>query len=128
MRESQRRGAAALLLLLYLPSCTYWRPVTTPLAELTSSSKPPQLVRVTTYAGERLEVEEPRVHADTLIGGSRPDTGWVFLAVADISKVELKKRQPARTALYVVLAVGLVYLIAELCENPDNCSTDDEEE
>lgn len=127
MREPLRRGAAALLLLLYLPGCTYWRPVTTPLIELTSAPQPPPLVRITTVADERLEVEEPRVHRDTLIGGSRPDTGWVYLPLSHIAKVEIRRRQPARTAAYVVLAIGLLYLIAVLCENPDNCSSEEEE-
>lgn len=117
------RAVAALLLTLYLPSCTFWTATETPLPELTATETPPALVRVTTVDGEEFELQDPRVHNDTLIGGAVPDTGWVFLALADISKVEVKQKSVAKTGLAVVLAVGVVVAIAALCKDPDNCTT-----
>ena len=119
-----RRAVAALLLTLYLPSCTFWTATETPLPELTGTATPPALVRVTTREGEEFELQDPRVHNDTLIGGAVPDTGWVYVAVADISKVEVKKKSVAKTGLTVVLVVGLVVAIAALCQNPDNCTSE----
>ncbi len=124
----RRRVVAALLLTLYLPSCVYWTATKTPLPELTGTDTPPALMRVTTLEGEKFELQDPRVHNDTLVGGAVPDTGWVFLALADISKVEVRKKSVAKTGLTVVLAVGLVVAIAALCQNPDNCTSEDGEE
>lgn len=122
----RRRSASAVLLTLHLTGCVTWQATTTPLPDLTSGDKPPASVRVTTTEGEELEVMEPRVHLDSLIGGSKPDTGWVFLALADIDKVEVQKRNVLRTAAGVVFVVGLVWLIAEVCDEPDKCTTEDE--
>ena len=33
------------------------------------------------------------MHNDTLIGGAVPDTGWVFVALADITKVEVREEE-----------------------------------
>jgi hypothetical protein len=117
-----------MLLALHLTSCTFWTATKTPLPELTGGEKPPALVRVETIDGETLELTDPRVHNDTLIGGAVPDTGWVFVALADISKVEVRKKDALKTGLAVVLAAGVVVALAALCKNPDNCTTEDEEE
>ncbi|HQR17269.1 MAG TPA: hypothetical protein PK948_02805 [Gemmatimonadales bacterium] len=121
-----RPPAAALLLALHLTGCVTWQATTTPLPDLTSGDKPPASVRVTTVTGEQLEVMEPRVHLDSLIGGSKPDTGWVFLALADIDRVEVLKRNVLKTAAGVAFVVGLAWLIAEVCDEPDKCTTEDE--
>jgi len=121
-----RRAVAALLLTLYLPSCTFWTATETPLPELTGTATPPALVRVTTLEGEEFELQDPRVHNDTLIGGAVPDTGWVFLALTDIKKVELRKKSALKTGVLVVLAAGLVVAIIAACQNPDNCTSDPE--
>ena len=123
----KHRAVAALLLMTYLTSCTFWTATKTPLPELTGGEKPPALVRVVTTEGETLDLTDPRVHNDTLIGGAVPDTGWVFVALADITKVEVRKKQPLRTAAYVALAVGVVFAIAALCQDPDDCTTEDGE-
>ena len=122
-----RRPTSAVLLVLHLTGCLTWQATTTPLPELTAGAKPPESVRITTVDGEQLEVQEPRVHLDSLIGGSHPDTGWVFVALADIDKVEVQKRNVLKTAAGVVLIVGLVWLIAEVCDEPDKCTTGEEE-
>ena len=122
----RRRAVAALLLTLYLPSCLYWTATKTPLPELTGGEAPPALVRVMTVDGEKLELQDPRVHNATLIGGTVPDTGWAFVALSDIAKVEVKKKNALKTGLAVVLLVGIVVVIAELCQDPDNCSTEEE--
>lgn len=125
-RMFPRRPTSALLLVLHLTGCLAWQATTTPLPELTSGAKPPESLRITTVEGEQLEVMEPRVHLDSLIGGSHPDTGWVFLALADINKVEVQKRNVLKTVAGVVLIVGVVWLIAEVCDEPDKCTTDEE--
>jgi hypothetical protein len=121
-----RRPVSALLLVLHLTGCLTWQATTTPLPELTAGAKPPESLRITTVEGEQLEVMEPRVHLDSLIGGSQPDPGWVFLALANIDKVEIRKRNVGKTALGIVLLIGIVWVLAEVCDNPDNCTTEEE--
>ena len=113
----RRRPIAATLLALYLTSCTFWTVSKTPLPELTGSDTPPALVRVVTIDGEKLELTDPRVHNDTLIGGAVPDT-----------KVQLRKKDALKTGLAVVLVAGVVLAVAALCKNPDDCTTEEEEE
>jgi len=119
-----RRALSVLLLTLYLPSCTFWTATETPLPELTGTATPPALVRITTVDGEVIDLQDPRVHNDTVIGGAVPDTGWVFVAMADITKVEVKEKSVLKTAVGVVGLVGLVWLLVVLCENPDNCTSE----
>jgi hypothetical protein len=111
---------------LHLTGCLTWQATTTPLPELTAGEKPPESLRITTVEGEQLEVMEPRVHLDSLIGGTQPDTGWVFLALANIDKVEVRKRNVAKTALGIVLVVGILWVVTEVCDEPDNCTTEEE--
>ncbi len=122
-----RRPIAAMLLVLHIASCTFWTATKTPLPELTGGEQPPALVRVVTIDGETLELTDPRVHNDTLIGGAVPDTGWVFVALADITKVQLRKKDALKTGLAVVLVAGVVLAVAALCKNPDDCTTEEEE-
>ena len=75
-------------------------------------------MRVVTSDGETLELTDPRVHNDTLIGGAVPDTGWVFVALADITKVQVRKKDAFKTGLAVVLMAGVVLAVAALCKNP----------
>ena len=124
----RRRPIAAMLLALHLTSCTFWTVSKTPLPELTGGDTPPALVRVVTIDGEKLELTDPRVHNDTLIGGAVPDTGWVFVALADITKVEVRKKDALKTGLAVVVVAGVVLALAALCKNPENCTTEDDEE
>jgi hypothetical protein len=124
MRTARRRALSALLLCLYLPSCTFWQTTSTPLPELTGPPDPPPLVRITPVTGERIEVQDPRVHGDSLIGGTIPDTGWAFLALADIKKVEIRKRSVPKTVLAVVLLAGLAYGIAVLCTDVGECTSE----
>ena len=121
-----RRPVAALLLALHIMSCTFWTATTTPLPELTGGDQPPALVRVVTSGGETLELTDPRVHNDTLIGGALPDTGWVFVALADITKVQVRKKDALKTGLAVVVVAGVVLAVAALCKNPDDCTVEDE--
>jgi len=111
-----------------LSACTYWQTVTTPLPELTGGDSPPALLRVTTVYDEVYELSDPRVHNDTLIGGALPEETWTYIALSDITNVAVKKKSVLRTAGAVVLAVGLVWAIVELCEDPDACTSEDLEE
>lgn len=122
-----RRPIAAVLLALHLTSCTFWTVSKTPLPELTGGEKPPALVRVVTINGEKLELTDPRVHNDTLIGGAVPDTGWVFVALADITKVEVRKKDALKTGVAVVVVAGVVLAIAALCNDPGDCTTEEGE-
>jgi hypothetical protein len=117
-----RRAVAALLLTLYLPSCVYWTATKTPLPELTGTGTPPALMRVTTLEGEKFELQDARVHSDTLIGGAVPDTGWAYIAVADISKVEVKKKSALRTIGTGALILALAYGVAVLCTDVGECT------
>jgi hypothetical protein len=105
-----RRAISAVLLVLYLPACTFWQTTNTPLPEITGPPEPAASVRVTTVAGEEIELQDPRVHADTLIGGAVPDTGWVYLPLSDIERVEVKQRSLWKTLVGSVLLVGIALL------------------
>jgi len=107
---------------LTLTACTYWQTVTTPLPELTAGAHPPSLLRVTTADDEVFDLQDPRVHNDTLIGGSVPEEIWTFIALSDITRVEIKKKSVLRTAGAVVLVAGVVTAIVLLCDDPDACT------
>jgi len=124
LRNASRRAVSSLLLVVYLPGCTFWQATSTPLPELTGPPNPPPLVRITPVDGERIEIQDPRVHGDSLIGGTVPDTGWVFIPLADIKKVEIRKRNVPKTALVVVLAAALLYGIAVLCTDAGECTSE----
>lgn len=123
----RRRAVAALLLTLYLPSCVFWSATKTPLPELTGTEAPPALVRVTTTEGSKLELQDPRVHDDTLIGGAVPDTGWVSVALADISKVEVRKKNTLKTIGAGALILALLYGVAVLCLDVGECTSGEED-
>lgn len=120
-----RPALPALLLALCLPACTFWAASTTPLPELTGPPRPVATVRVTTAAGDTLELQDPRVHGDSLVGGSLPDTGWVFLPLASIGKVEVRKKNALRTIGTGALIVALVYGVAVLCTDVGECTSGD---
>lgn len=129
MRRALHRPALDLFLLpaLALAACTFWQATETPLPELTASRHPPSLIRVTTVEGDLFELTDPRVHNDTLIGGSVPDTGWTFIAVGDVTKVELKKKNVWKTVGIGAAVAAVVAAIVVLCDDPDACTSDDEE-
>jgi len=122
-----RPAVAALLLLLYLPSCTFWQATETPLPVLTESEHPPARVRVTTVEAVSYEIVDPRIHNDTLIGGTGADEHWIFLAVADITKVELRQKNFWKTVGIGAGIAALVAAVVVLCGDPDKCTSDDEE-
>jgi hypothetical protein len=123
-RSAARQALAVLLLVMYLPGCTFWQATTTPLPELTGPPNPAPALRITTTDGERVEVQEPRVHLDTLIGGAVPDTGWIYLPLASIRKVESRQRNVLKTIGGIALLVGIVYAIAVLCTDVTECSSE----
>ncbi len=116
------RACAAPLLAASLAACTYWQTVTTPLPELTEGEHPPTLLRVMTVFDEEFELTDPRVHNDTLIGGSMPEEIWTYIALSDITSVAIKKKSALRTAGAVVLVAGLVTAIVLLCDDPEACT------
>jgi len=119
-----RRAISAVLLVLYLPACTFWQTTNTPLPEITGPPEPAASVRVTTVAGEEIELQDPRVHADTLIGGAVPDTGWVFLPLSDIKKVEVRKKNVLKTIGAGALLLGIVVGVALLCTDVGECTSE----
>lgn len=104
----------------------YWSTSKIPLLELTAVDPPLPAVRVQTFDGDQIEVLEPRVHGDSLIGGSKPDTGWIFIPLDSIKRAQVEKRNVLRTAGEALLLGAILYgLLA--CLTSDNCETSDEE-
>jgi len=116
------RTLAAIVVTASLTACTHWQTVTTPLPELTGGKNPPALLRITTVDNEEFELTDPRVHHDTLIGGSLPEEIWTYIALADITRVTVKKKSLLRTAGAVALVAGLVTAVVLLCDDPDACT------
>jgi len=110
------RATAAILLASYLPACTGWHAQsTTPEQVLTT--KHPERVRVTRQDGFRIELLQPVIEADSVVGrdarAAGPDSlkPRVAVALADIRTVELHQTKAAETVL-LVGAVGLLVAAA----------------
>lgn len=109
-----RRLVASLLLAAYLSACVSYQATNQPLAELTASPKPVGRVCITRRNGTRLEVRQPRVTADSLLGmnaASGTDAGRIAIALADIQSAEVKKFDTGKTVALIVILGGTFALM-----------------
>ncbi len=116
----QRRGIAALLLLLWLPACANWQvPGVAPATYI--EAQHPARVRVTTDTS-RVQLDHPWVRADTIVGTRlvtsragimRLDT--VQVAVQQVNRMEVRSGSTGNSLLLVggvVLALAIIGGIA----------------
>jgi len=107
-----RRFGSALFLLLTPLACQSWQAPKQPLPE-TLAAKPNAKYRVTLVQGNRVELANPYLAGDSLIGtviGKVPPEMRRFAApVTDVAAVEVRQVNTGRT---VILAAGVVALVA----------------
>jgi hypothetical protein len=124
---SFRRTISMLLLAAYLPACTAYHLTDMSVAQLTAPPKPVERVRVTKEDGTRVQVWEPRVARDSVIGmkaAPGKDTARVAVSLGDIREVEVQKVDALKTA-GGVLVVGTVlagfFALVLFASCDDNC-------
>ena len=132
MTRYRARAVLLLFLLLNLTACQTWQFVGPVSPGRFVEAEQPDRVRVTVPNGTKVELEEPSVEGDELVGRVNESSFWcrAFLGgytrageaycdrfavrsipLADIFMLELRKPSAGRTALAVLPAVLLVVLL-----------------
>jgi len=104
-----RRLIACLLLPCQLAACTSWK-AQEPAPEQVLANQQPDKLRVTLTDGSRFVLDQPVVLNDTLSGISKGEP--VRIPLADVSRLELRDSDTAKTIGGAVAALGLGILIA----------------
>ena len=104
----------ALAVLVVLAGCTTWR--ATPLSprEVVEGQEPGE-IRITLRSGVQLELSDPVVRNDSIVGNTRP--GIERRALADVRSVDVRVASEVRTLLLFLGAVPVfvvVYVAASL--------------
>jgi len=87
----------ALLLGVSIAACTAYQTLADPAADLAAPAAPITRVRLTLRTGERLDLESPCVHGDSLVG--TPAEGPpVHVALADVAKAQVPRRWKSGSA------------------------------
>ncbi len=123
MHPRYRRAIALVLAPAVITACQTWR-----VAELDPKSlvetKTPSEIRVTTPYGYRIEVAEPYVVGDSILGRKiRRGGPAVAVALADVTRVETRRVNIAGTVGVALLlgAVAAVLVAGAVC-NPSGYS------
>ncbi len=103
-----------------MPACTAYQATQQPLSELTAQPKPAGLVLVKTANGDAIEVRDPRVAGDTLVGlgtstVTRLPVGRVPLD--QVRSVEVKRFSASKTIALVVMTAGVAALVGVMSVN-----------
>lgn len=114
-RPAPFRTTAALLLACYLPACTAWHTQSATPQQVVATKQPRKL-RVVRQDGSRIELLQPRIEGDSLVGTtgvSKPGTPLprVAIALADVKAVEVHEGDAGKT-LVLVGVVGLAMVVA----------------
>lgn len=112
---SARRCLTALLLAAYLPGCTAYHQTATPVAELTAPPKSVARLRVTRLDGSRLQIWEPFVARDSIVGTSTPPgkspRRRAVVALADVQSIAVRKVDAGMTLVGVVGTATVISLL-----------------
>ncbi|MGE5759541.1 MAG: hypothetical protein ACM37V_04175 [Gemmatimonadota bacterium] len=116
-RPAPFRATAALLLACYLPACTAWHTQSTPPQQVIATKQPRKL-RVVRQDGSRIELQQPRIEGDSLVGTTgvaKPGTllPRVAIALADVKAVEVHEGDTGKTLLLVGV-IGAVMVAGAL--------------
>lgn len=115
-----RARLASLLLALYLPACGSWQLGAPTPAEFIEKERPSE-VRVTRVDGSVIDLENPSIRGDSLLGtagqsvapyGSRQQ---VTIALSEVQTVAVRHTSELMTVLFagaIVAIVGVVYCAA----------------
>ena len=108
------RPVALILLVLHLTGCYSWQPATVGPRQFIEEEEPGH-IRIVQADGERMELRNPRVEADSLTArvSSNLRTGTVRIALTDISVVEARRLKSAATLALgaVVISVPVVWYV-----------------
>ncbi|HET7233869.1 MAG TPA: hypothetical protein VFJ16_27910 [Longimicrobium sp.] len=110
IRAPFRLALAAACLPLLLGGCTTWRAQLTPPPAVQRTLGGP--VRVTRGDGRSLVLDSAAVRGDSIVGVGRDDLRHVSIPLAQVTRVERKRVDPARTAAtvgVVALAVAAAF-------------------
>lgn len=116
-----RRRVSALLIPLVIAGCTTWRVAQVEPRTLVAQVHPP-LVRVVTRAGDRVEIADPYIAKDSILGRvsswekptGPPVEPWQMnrgVALADVARIETGEAHPIGPLVLGVAGIGLVLLI-----------------
>lgn len=116
-----RRVTATVLLALYLPACSRWAEQSQPVPQVVAEQRPAEL-RLFLRDGRQVDLGEPRVEGDSLVGRERiaqavstgaPTHGRAAYALGDIQRFETKEADAGKTWLVVavIAAVALVVIL-----------------
>ncbi len=132
-----RRVVSAILLPVYLSSCTSWQVQSVSPEQVVEQEQPSQ-VRVTTTDQSEVVLEAPRVAGDNLLGLGDRNVSWAGSAyavsdtgsaleipLADISHVALKKTDATKSVMLVLgIVAGIFALTFVACGTGDGCAPD----
>ena len=114
MTRYRPRAVLLLFLVLHLTACSTWQGIATTSPAAVIDATRPDRVRVTMPGGIQMELENPSVEGDELVGyaeryervGGRliqtSSVGYGSVPVADIIMLEVKKFSIGRTVLLVL--------------------------
>ena len=120
MRRSRLAPIHAVVLaamLLPATGCSSWHD--TPGLDAAALVQQPSRVRLRLTSGQRVELRQPTVQGDSVIGLAKGDTTRV--AAADVASTGLRRFSVGRTAARVGIGVGLLFGIAALACAADPC-------
>lgn len=107
-RHLPLRAATLLVLTCLLPACTAWHLKSAPPQEVIAAKQPVK-VRIVRQDRSRVELSQPKVEADSIVGtnwdvkpGSPPSRAAI--ALADVRTIEVRETDTRRT----IAAVGFV--------------------
>jgi hypothetical protein len=104
--------AAMVALVVGASGCSAWQVRTAPVREVAAAPVP--RVRVTLRDGARMQLWNPRVEGDSLVGQLTDDTTRTTFAVADVATVETWEPSAAKTAqMTVIVVLGVAYSILQ---------------
>jgi hypothetical protein len=95
--------AVMLALVVGAGACSAWQVQTAPVGEVAAA--PVLRVRVTLRDGARMQLWDPRVEGDSLVGHLTDDTTRTAFAIPDVATVETWEPSPAKTVQMTVIVV-----------------------
>ena len=108
-----RRSMAALALSVHLVGCYSWKAA--PVGPVLQAQQP-DLIRVTTVDGQRIELVQWTVRGDSLVGTHPRRNTSAALALADVQDIKVRRLSGVKTGLAVgiplVIIGGFVTVIA----------------
>jgi hypothetical protein len=110
MRLSRR--AVMIALTMSTAGCSTWHVRTEPLREVVAAPVP--RARVTLRDGARMQLWNPRVEGDSLVGQLTEDTTRTALAITDVATVETWEPSTAKTVqMTVIVVLGVAYALLQ---------------